>query len=118
MLVHIVAITVGYAISAKEGLLHEAWVLVTEYPGMLLATAGTLCLIAVVVTSIRAARRRLRYESWHLIHLYAYLGVGLALPHQLWTGADFTSSTTVTVFWWGLWGWPRPPSSGSASRCR
>ena len=41
----------------------------------------------VVVTSIRVARRRLRYESWHLLHLYAYLGVGLALPHQLWTGA-------------------------------
>ena len=26
------------------------------------------------------------------MHLYAYLGVGLAIPHQLWTGADFTSS--------------------------
>ena len=39
------------------------------------------------------ARRRLRYESWHLLHLYAYLGVGLALPHQLWTGTDFLSST-------------------------
>ena len=37
--------------------------------------------------------RRLRYESWHLLHLYAYLGVGLALPHQLWTGADFIGST-------------------------
>ena len=46
----------------------------------------------------------MRYESWHLIHLYAYLGVGLALPHQLWTGADFTASPVATVFWWGLWG--------------
>jgi ferredoxin-NADP reductase len=54
----------------------------------------------VAVTSIRAARRRLRYESWHLLHLYAYLGAGLALPHQLWTGADFTASPVATVFWW------------------
>ena len=69
------------------------WDLVVNYPGMLLATAATLCLVMVVATSIRAARRRLRYESWHLLHLYAYLGVGLAIPHQLWTGADFTSST-------------------------
>ena len=46
----------------------------------------------VVVTSVKAARRRLRYESWHLLHLYAYLGVGLALPHQLWTGQEFLSS--------------------------
>ena len=59
---------------------------------MLLAVAGTVCLVMVVVTSVRAARRRLRYESWHLLHLYAYLGVGLALPHQLWTGQEFLGS--------------------------
>ena len=59
---------------------------------MLLAAAGTACLVMVVVTSVRAARRRLRYESWHLLHLYAYLGVGLALPHQLWTGQEFLAS--------------------------
>jgi ferredoxin-NADP reductase len=57
----------------------------------------------VVVTSVKKARRRLRYESWHLLHLYAYLGAGLALPHQLWTGADFTSSPAATVFWWSLY---------------
>ena len=67
------------------------WNLTVTYPGMLLALGGTLALVMVVVTSIKAARRKLRYESWHLIHLYAYLGVGLALPHQLWTGTDFTS---------------------------
>ena len=62
-----------------------------------------LCLVMVVVTSIRPARRRLRYESWHLLHLYAYLGVGLALPHQLWTGQQFLGSTGRTVFWWTAW---------------
>ena len=68
-----------------------------------MALAGTAALVMVVVTSVRRARRRLRYESWHLIHLYGYLGAGLALPHQLWTGTDFLSSTTATVFWWGLY---------------
>lgn len=65
--------------------------------------AGTACLVMTVATSLRAARRRLRYESWHLLHLYAYLGVGLALPHQLWTGQEFLASTAATVFWWSLW---------------
>ena len=71
---------------------------------MLLALAGTLCLVMVVVTSIKLARRRLRYESWHLLHLYAYLGVGLALPHQLWSGQQFLGSPGRTVFWWTAWG--------------
>ena len=56
-----------------------------------------------MVTSVKAARRRLRYESWHLLHLYAYLGVGLALPHQRWTGQELMSSTAATVYWWGVW---------------
>jgi len=70
---------------------------------MLLAVAGAACLIMVVVTSTKAARRRPRYESWHLLHLYGYLGVGLALPHQLWTGQEFLQSPAATVYWWTLW---------------
>ncbi|ADJ45472.1 ferric reductase-like transmembrane domain-containing protein [Amycolatopsis mediterranei] len=97
---HLVLITLGYAAADRSGVLAEAWNLVTTYPGMLLAAAGTAALVMVAVTSVRAARRRLRYESWHLLHLYAYLGTGLALPHQLWTGADFTASPVATVFWW------------------
>jgi predicted ferric reductase len=103
MLAHLVLIVWGYAagkLSATPGTL---WDMTIHDPGMLLAAGGTLCLIMVVVTSVKVARRKLRYESWHLLHLYAYLGVGLALPHQLWTGREFLASTARTVFWWGLW---------------
>lgn len=71
MLVHVVAITLGYAATTPVGLWGTIVDFVLNYPGMLLAVAGTAALIAVGVTSVRAARRRLRYESWHLIHLYA-----------------------------------------------
>ena len=106
MAAHIVLISLGGAGSDGRGygaVLAELWDVTTNDPGMLLAAAGTLCLVLVVVTSIRAARRRLRYESWHLLHLYAYLGVGLALPHQLWTGADFLGNRLATVYWWAAW---------------
>ena len=104
MLAHIVLITWGYAVGSVLEVPQTFWNLVVDYPGMLLATGGTIALVMVVVTSIKAARRRLRYESWHLLHLYAYLGVGLALPHQLWTGQQFTSSPGRTLFWWTAWG--------------
>ena len=103
MLAHVVLITWGYGLGRVTDVPQTFWNLTVDYPGMLLALGGTLALVMVVVTSIRAARRRLRYESWHLIHLYAYLGVGLALPHQLWTGQQFTSSPGRTVFWWTAW---------------
>jgi len=104
MLTHIVLITWGYAVGSLSRFPATLWDLVWHYPGMLLATAGTAALFLVVGTSIRAARRRIRYESWHLLHLYAYLGVGLALPHQLWTGQQFLSSPGRTLFWWTAWG--------------
>ena len=103
MLGHIGLITLGYAAATSEGIVGTFVDLVLHYPGMLLALAGTAALVMVVVTSVKKARRRLRYESWHLIHLYGYLGAGLALPHQLWTGTDFVASTTATVFWWSLY---------------
>ena len=100
---HIVLITLGYAAASTLGLWGTMVDFVLNYPGMLLAVAGTVALCLVVVTSVRRARRRLRYESWHLIHLYGYLGAGLALPHQLWTGQEFLASTASTVFWWSLY---------------
>jgi predicted ferric reductase len=104
MVAHIVLITFGYAAQGSgRGVVGELVHLVLDYPGMLLATAGTLALVMVVVTSIRKARARLKYESWHLLHLYAYAGVGLALPHQLWTGADFISHPLAAAFWWTAW---------------
>jgi predicted ferric reductase len=77
--------------------------LIVRWPGMLLATGALAAVVLVVVTSVRAARRRLRYESWHLLHLYAYLGVALALPHELWAGSDFTRSPAARTYWWGLY---------------
>ena len=103
MLAHIGLITWGYAAGDLAGTPATLWDLTVDYPGMLLAAAGTLALVLVVVTSIKVARASLRYESWHLLHLYAYLGVGLALPHQLWTGQEFLTSSAAAVFWWGLW---------------
>src|SRR4029453_13733524 len=103
MLAHIVLITWGYAAGELSQTPATIWNLATHYPGMLLAVAGTVCLFMVVATSIKASRKRIRYESWHLLHLYAYLGVGLALPHQLWTGQEFLASTAATVYWWSMW---------------
>jgi len=71
-------------------------------PWMLFATIGTLLLIMVVITSIRIARRRLRYESWHLLHLYSYLGIAFSFPHTIGDGADFHQEW-ARVFWWTLY---------------
>lgn len=103
LLAHIALLSVGYALTAGEDVADQFVSFVVDYPGVLLATVATGMLIVVAVTSIRRARRRLRYESWHLLHLYAYLGVGLSVPHELSTGADFAGSRLATLYWWGIY---------------
>ena len=56
MLTHVVLITWGYAAGQVTHTPATLWDLVVNYPGMLLATGGTLALVMVVVTSVKAAR--------------------------------------------------------------
>lgn len=103
LMLHVVLILIGYTLRDHNDLVHETWSVVTSYGGMLLAVAAVAALTAVVVTSVRVARRKLRYESWHLLHLYAYLGVGLSVPHEIWTGADFATSSLARIYWWSVY---------------
>jgi predicted ferric reductase len=103
MIGHVVLFAVQRGRRAGAGWLDAQYELFIHNPWFLFATVGTLLLIAVVVTSIRWARRRLHYESWHLLHLYSYLGMGLALPHMLSDGMHFHSSL-ARAYWWAIYG--------------
>jgi predicted ferric reductase len=101
---HAVLITAGYTLGDRISLPDEVARLITGYPGVITAAAGLALLVAVAVTSAVAVRRRLRYETWYFIHLYAYLGVALAFSHQLATGSDFVGEPAARAYWYGLYG--------------
>ena len=77
--------------------------LIEEFPGVITALAGLVLLIAVVVSSAVIVRRRLRYETWYFVHLYAYLAVALAFSHQLATGTDVRRRPLARTFWTALY---------------
>ncbi|WP_245703661.1 ferric reductase-like transmembrane domain-containing protein, partial [Streptomyces lushanensis] len=62
---------------------------VTEFPRMVEATAGTVLLLVIGFVSAGAVRRRMRYETWYYLHLLTYVAVYLSFWHQLATGAEF-----------------------------
>jgi predicted ferric reductase len=100
---HGVLITIGYAQAARTGVLHELWVLLTTYPGVLAGTVGFGLLVAAGVTSYRKARRKLRYETWWTVHLYTYLALALAFSHQVATGASFVGHPLAQLWWTTIW---------------
>lgn len=80
--VHAVFILVGYALMDGVSWLNEFVLLWGESTDFVLSVAGMTALLLVVVSSIAAARRRLPYEVWHVIHLISFAAVGLAIPHM------------------------------------
>ena len=100
---HALLIIWGYAVTAHTDVVSQTGTLLTSYPDVLMATVGGLLLVLVGIASARAARRRMRYETWYLIHLYTYLAVALAFSHQFATGADFIANRPARVVWSALY---------------
>jgi predicted ferric reductase len=83
--------------------IHQAGSLLTSYPDVLMATAAFGLFLLVAVLSARAARRRLRYETWYYIHLYAYLALALSFAHVFADGNDFRADPASRIAWAALY---------------
>ena len=75
----------------------------SPYPGIITATIGTALLIAVVVTSLVVARRKLSYEWWYAIHFTAYAGIALAWFHMIPDGNEFVIDRIAADYWRSLY---------------
>jgi predicted ferric reductase len=100
---HVLGITWGYAVTAHSSVPGEAVTLLASYPDVLMATVAWFLLLGIAVFSVRAARRRLRYETWYYAHLYTYLAIALAFSHQFADGASFVSDLAARVAWSSLY---------------
>jgi predicted ferric reductase len=103
LLGHGVFTTIGYGIGDRQNPVAEFLTLVTTYPYVLMATVSGGLFAAVAISSIRMARRKLSYESWYGIHLYAYLAIALGFLHQLFVGTDFIHDPVAVFYWVSLY---------------
>jgi predicted ferric reductase len=100
---HALLIIWGYAVTAHTDVVSQTSTLLMSYPDVLMATVAGLLLVGVGAVSARAARRRLRYETWYHLHLYTYLAVALAFSHQFADGAEFMNDLSARVAWSALY---------------
>lgn len=100
---HTALITIGYALAERISIPSEFSRLLSSYPGMMTATIGTMLMIGVVISSLAIARRRMRYESWHLVHFLIYAGIALGYIHQIPTGNEFAAHPAQADYWISLY---------------
>jgi predicted ferric reductase len=103
LLAHGVLTTVGYAMSDNGSPVGQFFSFITGYPYVLWSIVGMGILIAVAISSVKAARKRVSYETWYSIHLYTYLAIALAFLHQLFVGVDFTTDQVASLYWIALY---------------
>jgi predicted ferric reductase len=100
---HAVFQTLGYQLGDGKDVASQLADFIASYQGLLAAIVALGLFVAVVVMSVTIATRRLAYETWYFIHLYAYLAVALAFSHQLATGVDFAGNPAFVWYWCGLY---------------
>lgn len=103
VLLHATTVVLGYSI--LDGA--PVWRTFLGLAGVvasLLGMGAAAIIVVVAVASIRYARRRMQYETWHAVHMLLYLALLIGLLHQLLEGTTFASSVAATVYWWTLWG--------------
>ncbi|MGF7238695.1 MAG: ferredoxin reductase family protein, partial [Frankia sp.] len=97
VLVHAWAAVVAWADGRRESIWLAAWH-VLRLPWLIAATIGTLLLLVVAALSVRAARRRVSYETWHAVHLLVYVAVAFSFVHQL-AGPDLAGYRVLQLLW-------------------
>lgn len=98
---HIVFITLGYAQTTSTGPLHEFVTLLFHYPDVMASAVGFSLLVLAGLSSHRIARSKMNYETWWIVHLYMYLGLGLAFAHQFRIGVVFLTHPGTRTLWIG-----------------
>ena len=102
VLAHVTFILVGFATLYHQTVL-QSFLGLAKVPASLFGICAASIIVVVVGLSLRYVRRRLRYETWHALHMLMYAAIVLALLHQAYEGTTFKSSTAATVYWWTLW---------------
>ncbi|WP_229831156.1 ferredoxin reductase family protein [Actinoplanes ianthinogenes] len=102
VLAHPTFVLLGFARLDGISFLDEV-VNLAKQPPVLLGMIAAGLILVIVTLSVRVARRRLSYETWHAIHFLLYVVVLLGVLHQVYEGTAFKVNLVTQAYWWGLW---------------
>ena len=94
---HAIAAVVAWAGATSSDLVASSMG-VLNLPGLVTASVGTVILVLIGFSSVRAVRRHISYERWHFLHLLTYLAVGFGFAHQL-AGPDLAGRRWLQIAW-------------------
>jgi predicted ferric reductase len=103
VLTHAVLVILGYSRLGGGSSLTATFFGLAGVLASLLGMLAAAIIVVIGTVSARGIRRRLRYETWHGVHLLLYVALGLAFVHQLRETTTFNSSAAAKLYWWAIW---------------
>src|SRR3989338_8539395 len=88
ILFHPIFLVAGYSLASGIGAWAQFIEFITQYPHVIWAFVGLLLFTFVVASSLYISFRRLKYETWYLVHLAVYLAAFASFWHQIANGTD------------------------------
>lgn len=99
ILAHFVATLISYSLSDGKDLLAELWYLMQTFEDLTKAVIAMAVMVLVVVTSFNFARKKVKYETWFLVHLLSYISVLFSIPHIFQMGTDLVINQIHNAIW-------------------
>ncbi len=103
ILVHPFLLTVGYSLTRKIDLVSQYVSFINSFPYVWLAVIAQLLLLGVATASVYIVRKRLKFETWYLVHLSVYVAIFLVFWHQINVGQSFSSHPLLRGLWTALY---------------
>lgn len=103
LLMHPLLLTWGYGKLSGATFKNQFVSFLTEYEHVWLAGISLMLFIIVVGSSLYIVRKKLRYEAWYFVHLFAYLAVFSSFFHQIKLGTTLLSSNIFYMYWLALY---------------
>jgi len=103
IILHPLFLSLGYGLAAKQSAWRQFLSFLINWDDLMPAFWATLVFIIIVILSLAAIKRYLKYEVWYFIHLATYFAIAWAFSHQLEIGFDLQDKL-FAGYWYLLYG--------------
>lgn len=103
LVLHALLLTVGWALMQDVSVWSQALDFATGADWIAVSVVALGAAMIVGWSSAVAVRRMMRHETWHAIHLLAYVAIAFAAPHQFLDGSTFRGHDPAAYFWAALY---------------
>lgn len=99
---HPLFLIIGHGQVNESGFFSQAFDFLFNWDDLASAWLALAVFLLIIILSLGAIKKKIKYEAWYIIHLLSYLAIIWAFEHQLELGTDL-QNFIFAVYWYLLY---------------